>query len=376
MVARTQEIELECDRLEIDHFWRVVNAFRSYRAHALERINRAEKNFRSLPEAHRRLLPHFLKHLEDVRHCALHNAGVLQDVLASCNHMFENKDYDFVDAAAESVRLASNFDMDKLNSTLKQVVRDWTLEGAVEREACYRPIIDEISNHFPRDYCNPEYVHVLVPGAGLGRLAWELASLGYTCQGNEWSLYMLFVSHYILNRSPGVEQKTLYPWVLQFSNNWRSADQIRPVFLPDIDPSCLPDGSNFSMTAGDFLEIYADEEDAWDCVATCFFIDTAHNIIDYIEAIWKILKPGGVWINMGPLLYHYENAPNEMSVEFSFEDVKEIILKLGFHIEVQRDCVESRYTGNARSMMKYVYDCAYFVAVKPGQLLTNADGTP
>uniref|UniRef100_UPI003590077B carnosine N-methyltransferase-like isoform X2 n=1 Tax=Myxine glutinosa TaxID=7769 RepID=UPI003590077B len=121
-------------------------------AHALERINRAEKNFRSLPEAHRRLLPHFLKHLEDVRHCALHNAGVLQDVLASCNHMFENKDYDFVDAAAESVRLASNFDMDKLNSTLKQVVRDWTLEGAVEREACYRPIIDEISNHFPRDY--------------------------------------------------------------------------------------------------------------------------------------------------------------------------------------------------------------------------------
>lgn len=24
--------------------------------------------------------------------------------------------------------------------------------------------------------------------------------LGYTCQGNEWSLYMLFASHFILNR--------------------------------------------------------------------------------------------------------------------------------------------------------------------------------
>lgn len=39
--------------------------------------------------------------------------------------------------------------------------------------------------------------------------------------------------------------------------------------------------------------------DSWDCVATCFFIDTAHNVIEYVETIWKILKPGGVWINLG-----------------------------------------------------------------------------
>jgi len=37
----------------------------------------------------------------------------------------------------------------------------------------------------------------------------------------------------------------------------------------------------------------------WDCVATVFFIDTAHNIVAYIENIWKILKPNGYWINMG-----------------------------------------------------------------------------
>lgn len=39
--------------------------------------------------------------------------------------------------------------------------------------------------------------------------------------------------------------------------------------------------------------------DTWDCIATCFFIDTAHNVIDYIDTIWKILKPGGIWINVG-----------------------------------------------------------------------------
>lgn len=43
-------------------------------------------------------------------------------------------------------------------------------------------------------------VSVLVPGAGLGRLAWEIARLGYMCQGNEWSFFMLFSSNFVLNR--------------------------------------------------------------------------------------------------------------------------------------------------------------------------------
>jgi hypothetical protein len=75
------------------------------------------------------------------------------------------------------------------------------------------------------------------------------------------------------------------------------------------------------MSAGDFLQIYNDPgrlfrapvegglvaftvrvySDDWDCVATCFFLDTAHNIIEYVERLWKILKPGGVWINFGSL---------------------------------------------------------------------------
>ena len=43
--------------------------------------------------------------------------------------------------------------------------------------------------------------------------------------------------------------------------------------------------------------------DSWNCVATVFFIDTAHNVIDYIEAIYKILQPGGCWINLGIVAY-------------------------------------------------------------------------
>ena len=43
------------------------------------------------------------------------------------------------------------------------------------------------------------------------------------------------------------------------------------------------------------------EEATWDCVATCFFIDCANNIVAFIETIYKILKPGNR--PLGPAFY-------------------------------------------------------------------------
>ena len=46
-------------------------------------------------------------------------------------------------------------DMEKVQSTLKQLVRDWSSDGQAERDACYQPIIDEIEQHFPHDGAQP-----------------------------------------------------------------------------------------------------------------------------------------------------------------------------------------------------------------------------
>jgi N2227-like protein len=43
---------------------------------------------------------------------------------------------------------------------------------------------------------------------------------------------------------------------------------------------------------------------------------------------------GGVWINLGPLLYHYADIPGENSIEPTYEMVKEIIQDVGFVMEV------------------------------------------
>jgi carnosine N-methyltransferase len=142
-------------------------------------------------------------------------------------------------------------DADKVQSTLKQLVRDWSEEGASERKLCYKPLLDEIIRLFghlsPSGRSN---VRVLVPGAGLGRLAFEVARLGFECQGNEFSLFMLIAANYILNRVQRPASLSVHPWIHQYTNVMRLNDQTRVYRIPDVDPSGLPSQARFSMAAG------------------------------------------------------------------------------------------------------------------------------
>lgn len=95
--------------------------------------------------------------------------------------------------------------------------------------------------------------------------------------------------------------------------------------------------------------------DEWDSVVTCFFIDTAHNVIEYVEKIWSILKPNGYWINFGPLLYHFADTPNEQSIELSYDQLKHVIKTLGFKFLV------SRYSSNFVILFKINYFNFFFV---------------
>ena len=81
------------------------------------------------------------------------------------------------------------------------------------------------------------------------------------------------------------------------------------------------------MITGEFVEVYnnkPNEVSNWikfDSVVTCFFLDTARNILDYIETIFTTLKDRGVWVNFGPLLYHWADVNDEYSIELSWEEV-------------------------------------------------------
>mmetsp|Transcript_36175 Transcript_36175/g.77140 ORF Transcript_36175/g.77140 Transcript_36175/m.77140 type:complete len:169 (+) Transcript_36175:394-900(+) len=63
-------------------------------------------------------------------------------------------------------------------------------------------------------------------------------------------------------------------------------------------------------------------------ITTCFFIDTATNVYEYILTIRNLLRTGGVWINLGPLHWH-RNA----MLQPSASELKDIILLAGFQIK-------------------------------------------
>ena len=56
---------------------------------------------------------------------------------------------------------ASEFDMDKVKSILKQIVRDWSTEGEAERASCYKPVIDAIVRLFPSDHWSVYLIDVI-----------------------------------------------------------------------------------------------------------------------------------------------------------------------------------------------------------------------
>lgn len=102
---------------------------------------------------------------------------------------------------------------------------------------------------------------MLVPGSGLGRLAFDIAHDGFSAQGNEFSYYMLLASNFILNKTQRINQFKIYPYIHSFSNIVKSSDVLTEATIPDVNPSEIPRGTDFSMVAGDFIEVYGMEEE-------------------------------------------------------------------------------------------------------------------
>jgi len=251
----------------------------------------------------------------------------------------------------------------KVRSTLRQFVRDWAAEGKSERDVCYAPAMEALRRIMP-PVPGQQKPRVLCPGSGLGRLPFDLVCNGYAAQQNEFSYHMILGSHLIFNRT-GDHTHVIFPYVLDFENRRNLQDNLKPIRIPDIDlREALPEGAenDFSMASGEFVEVYKDQIDEWDAVITCFFVDTAKNIFLYIRTLADIIRSGGAWVNLGPLLFHYAEMPQETSIELSWEEVRPAISKY-FDI-VEEKMHDAHYTVNTSSLRKTRYKCILFTAVR------------
>lgn len=242
-------------------------------------------------------------------------------------------------------------------------MRDWSTVGDRERSTSYGPVLDILNCEYPAEDIDRSKIKILTPGSGLGRITWELFSHGFHSEGCEFSWYMILASQFILNRCSASDVVfRIFPYIHETCNLPSWSDATTEATFPDVDLSATPEqGGKMEMGIGDFLDLY--NEPGWHSVVTVFFLDTAHNIIEYVERIYKILLPGGLWVNNGPLLYHFAGS-NEASLELTWEELKDVMVATGFQIELD-ETEKCSYVQNDKSMMTYNYKTILFTARKP-----------
>ena len=236
------------------------------------------------------------------------------------------------------------------------ISRDWTAERKDEREKSYIPIINMVQK-----FLKPG-TNILIPGAGLLRLGYELSKFGYNIDANDYYFYNVILCDYIFNYSKK-NQFCFQPLIRSFSNFLTEDDVFRKFSFPDEDIN-LDGKGKMKMLCGDFTKLYDDVSNYYDCVITCFFIDTAKNVIEYIEIIERVLKKGGIWINFGPLSYHWIGYENIPSIELPYDILRQVIQNYGFEFLNEETNKTVIYCEMENSMKNDVFNCVFFTARK------------
>lgn len=115
----------------------------------------------------------------------------------------------------------------------------------------------------------------------------------------------------------------------------------------------------------DFVEAFQADEEAgkWDAIVTLFFIDSARDVLEYLRTIKHCLRPGGVWVNLGPLLWHFDETSDTPAPQLSMAEVISAANALGLAISEEKE-MPTHFGANANSMLQTTYNCGCFTATK------------
>lgn len=235
---------------------------------------------------------------------------------------------------------------DSAAQIVTHVVRDWSAEGQTIRQSLYSWCVDMVDKYHFKDE-RQFGLPILVPGSGLGRLAYELSTAGYVVEANDVSISMVAVAEKLLNGHIAVKSRELHPFSFDFLVNEVDSDsRYDSVAFPDVEVS---PGERLSYTLGDFVTTYGSTQkrEKYGAVVSCFFIDTATNIYEYLAIISSVLCSGGLWVNVGPVQWH-QNA----LVQPSGLELKALIQGFGFEIltwSIDTEGVNYRHDEDHRS---------------------------
>lgn len=199
--------------------------------------------------------------------------------------------------AAAAAAAAYDMSYDNGEQLLAHLARDWAATGRRARRRVYGPLMRALPGHRP--------LRVLVPGAGACRLAWELARRGHRVEATDVSASMLVAARAIIGG--GMRALPIQPHARCESGALHREACLATELLPDVRPSRAA-SSRLSLQLADFLEPSEGSGATWDRIVSAYFIDTIANPARTMARARALLRPGGRWLNTGPLLWHDDGA--------------------------------------------------------------------
>lgn len=273
-------------------------------------------------------------------------------------------------------------DADKAIPLLVSLVRHWSAEGSEQRSGTVDRILYAVRSYVLPRIPQGSKARVLVPGSGLGRVAFEVAKLGaasidlMAVERDVASVLMLVFLNNKGAAEPATRRYAIYP-ALNLANNWKDATaRFRPIWIPDVDT----EGTQYALAIGAFPE--REGTVPRDVVVTSFFLD-AGDPVEYIKGVYNVLAlarqeaweqtcaadpragpdcaKGGkdvFWINDGPLVYPYADGN---ALLLAYDQVRDVMLTVGFTFleESVNKCEFEHLPGQ---MEKRDLMCFFFVA--------------
>lgn len=267
----------------------------------------------------------YLTKLSKIDRCIATNQILLSDI---ADYAVEYLGIDFHDfdmlKNVKNNAPSSNY---RVIEALEHYLRDWSYIHETELKVLLEFIHKSLRHIIPEEEISNTCI--VVPGSGLGRIAHEIAlNRGYgSVHAVEYSGLMHVFNQFIYTSEKEYE---LYPYIYSCSNYTSIDSQFRNLFFK----KGVSKPSNLHLHHEDFRYFeYPSEGIKNVVVVSAFFIDTAENMLDYMDKIKEITTTSsnqkiknGYWINVGPLKYG-----SAAQVEFSAEEIVNLRAKLGWN---------------------------------------------
>ncbi|KAK1723243.1 N2227-like protein-domain-containing protein [Colletotrichum acutatum] len=344
--------------------------FSRYKARQMAELDRWKGLYKHVSKAQKAVLEKavgYSKKFETAEELLNVNQALCDEIVETALEFYGISRKELDDHAKAKDNAGQPADRVSTSQALKHFVRDWSTAGRGERDDAFPCILGTLNTLFP-DRSERGDIKVLLPGAGAGRLGHEISALGgFEVTSNEWSMFMNLAYRFLESHTRPASQ-AFHPFVEGWSHHATAADMFRQVSFPDRRVNA----SAVLLVEGDFASAFKSYSGQYDVVVTHFFLDTARNVMSYFDTINSVLKPGGYWVNFGPLMWG--TGP---FVQLSLDEVIAVTKNMGFEfLDIGQECgevtfgeekvrsQEAVYGFNERALTKNAYSAQSWLVRK------------